>query len=79
MSDAVLRARPDAAFVLKWVASVIQILGYAATGFGFVPWNLGFFLVGVALWFAVGVLWNDRAIMLIHLVAFAVMLAGVTI
>lgn len=78
MSEAALRARPDAAFVLKWVASVIQTLGYAATGFGLAPWNVGFFLVGVTLWFAVGVLWNDRAIMLIHLVAFSVLIAGIS-
>ena len=53
MSEIALRARPGAAFVLKWVASVIQILGYAATGFGLAPWNVGFFLVVVALWFGV--------------------------
>lgn len=66
------------AFALKWVASVIQILGYAATGFGWTPWNLYLFLVGVIGWFVVGVLWNDRAIMLIHLVAFAAMIAGMS-
>ena len=66
------------AFALKWAASVIQILGYAATGFGWTPWNLYLFLVGVIGWFAVGVFWNDRAIMLIHLVAFAAMIAGMS-
>ncbi|SOE17509.1 hypothetical protein SAMN05877838_2409 [Hoeflea halophila] len=64
------------AFAIKWVASAIQILGYTATGFGFTPWNLYLFVIGVFGWFAVGVLWNDRAIMLIHIVAFAAMLAG---
>lgn len=61
---------------VKWVASVIQILGYAATAFGMTPWNLYLFLVGVVGWFAVGALWNDRAIMLIHIIAFAAMLTG---
>ncbi|MBK0399857.1 ubiquinone biosynthesis methyltransferase UbiE [Limibaculum sp. M0105] len=64
------------AFAVKWVASVIQILGYAATGFGLAPWNLYLFLAGVLGWFAVGVLWNDRAIMLIHVVAFGSMVVG---
>lgn len=77
MSDVVANGRTSPAFVLKWVASAIQILGYAATGFGLEPWNIGLFLVGVSLWFLVGVLWNDRAIMLIHLVAFAALIAGV--
>ena len=66
------------AFVTKWVASIIQIMGYTATGFGWTPWNLYLFLAGVLGWFAVGVLWNDRAIMLIHIVALGVMIAGMT-
>ncbi|WP_245667765.1 DUF6552 family protein [Neptunicoccus sediminis] len=68
----------DAAFVIKWVASIIQILGYTATGFGWTPWNLYLFLVGVLGWFLVGVLWNDRAIMLIHSVALGAMIAGMS-
>ena len=65
------------AFVLKWAASAVQILGYSATAFEVTPWNVYLFLVGVLGWFAVGVLWNDRAIMLIHLVAFAAMIGGI--
>jgi len=67
-----------AAFTVKWVASFIQIMGYAATGFGWTPWNLYLFLVGVLGWFAVGVLWNDKALMLVHLVALGAMLAGMS-
>ncbi|WP_409077725.1 DUF6552 family protein [Roseovarius sp. SCSIO 43702] len=66
------------AFAVKWAASIIQITGYTATAFGWTPWNLYLFLVGVLGWFVVGVLWNDRAIMLIHLVALGAMLAGMS-
>ena len=66
------------AFYVKWGASIIQILGYTATGFGWTPWNLYLFLIGVLGWFAVGILWNDRAIMLIHVVALAAMIAGMS-
>ncbi|WP_322990136.1 DUF6552 family protein [Hoeflea sp.] len=66
------------AFAIKWAASIIQILGYTATGFGFTPWNLYLFVVGVFGWFAVGVLWNDKAIMLIHIVALGAMIAGMS-
>ncbi|WP_417424604.1 DUF6552 family protein [Hoeflea sp.] len=66
------------AFAIKWAASIIQILGYTATGFGFTPWNLYLFVVGVFGWFAVGVLWNDKAIMLIHIVALGAMNAGMS-
>lgn len=65
-------------FAVKWAASVIQILGYTATGFGWTPWNLYLFVVGVFGWFAVGVMWNDKAIMLIHIVALAAMVAGMS-
>lgn len=66
------------AFRVKWFASIVQIAGYAATGFGWTPANLYLFIVGVLGWFAVGVMWKDRAIMLIHLVAFAAMIAGMS-
>ena len=69
-------ARERVTFAIKWSASILQILGYSATAFDLVPWNIGLFLVGLIGWFAVGVLWNDRAIMLIHVVALAAMLVG---
>ena len=53
-------------------------MGYTATAFGWTPWNLYLFLLGVLGWFAVGVFWNDLAIMLIHIVALAAMLAGMS-
>jgi len=71
-----LRNSTRLAFWIKWAASVVQILGYAATGFGWTPWNLYLFIVGVIGWFIVGTLWNDRAIMLIHLVALGSMMVG---
>ncbi len=74
MKDA--HAGLNAAFVIKWTASILQIMGYAATGFGLTPWNIYFFVFGLIGWFVVGVLWNDRAIMLIHFVAFGSMVAG---
>ena len=68
--------REAATFALKWVASLVQIAGYATTAFGMTPVNIYLFLVGLIGWFAVGFLWKDRAIMLIHAVALAAMVAG---
>ena len=65
-------------FSVKWIASAIQIAGYTATAFGWTPLNLYFFIIGVLGWFAVGVMWNDRALMLIHIVALGAMLAGMS-
>lgn len=66
------------AFTIKWVASVLQIAGYTATGFDWTPWNAYLFLGGVTGWLVVGVLWNDRALMLVHAVALAAMFAGLS-
>ncbi|WP_417205440.1 DUF6552 family protein [Antarctobacter sp.] len=61
---------------IKWGASIAQIGGYTATGFGFTTWALPFFAVGLLGWLAVGMAWRDRAIVLIHIVAMAAMLTG---
>lgn len=61
---------------IKWLASIIQILGYGATAMGATPLNLYFFCFGIIGWFIVGWRWNDHAIMLIHLVAAAAMVVG---
>jgi len=71
----VLRRSTDTT-TIKWAASLVQIVGYGATAMGLTPWNIYAFLVGIAGWFIVGWRWNDRAIMLIHVVALAAMLVG---
>ncbi len=66
----------DLAFWIKWTASIIQILGYTATAAGITPLNIYLFLFGLLGWLPVGILWHDRAIMLIHVIALAGMIAG---
>lgn len=77
-SDVVVQRLPfdRIVFAVKWGASIIQIMGYTATGFGWAPWNLYLFLIGVLGWFAVGAMWNDKALMLVHFVALGAMIAG---
>ncbi|UWQ21295.1 DUF6552 family protein [Jannaschia sp. W003] len=62
--------------VVKWVATAVQLVGYALTGMGVTPWNIYAFVVGIALWFAVGAMWRDRAIMVVHVGAFVSLVAG---
>jgi len=52
------------------------LVGYGLTGMNLAPWNVYAFIVGIALWFAVGVMWNDRAIMVVHVGAFVSLVAG---
>nr|WP_246252163.1 DUF6552 family protein [Sulfitobacter algicola] len=34
------------------------------------------FIIGIILWFVVGVMWKDRAIMVVHIGAFTAILTG---
>ena len=61
---------------VKWVATVIQLIGYGMTGMNLVPYNVFFFFLGIFLWFAVGFIWKDKAIMVVHVGAFISLLIG---
>ena len=62
--------------IVKWIATAIQLVGYGLTGLNIVPWNVFFFFAGIILWFAVGMMWKDRAIMVVHVGAFISLLVG---
>ena len=62
--------------VVKWLATVIQLIGYGMTGFNLIPYNIYVFFIGIFLWFAVGFMWKDRAIMVVHVGAFISLLIG---
>ena len=66
----------EAVDVVKWLATFIQLIGYAMTGLNFVPYNIYMFFIGIFLWFAVGFMWKDKAIMVVHIGAFVSLLAG---
>ncbi|MCO4847120.1 MAG: ubiquinone biosynthesis methyltransferase UbiE [Yoonia sp.] len=61
---------------VKWIATAIQLIGYGLTGLNYTPWNIYAFLVGIFLWFAVGFMWKDRAIMVVHVGAFISLTIG---
>ena len=62
--------------IIKWIATAIQLIGYGLTGLNIVPWNVFAFFIGILLWFLVGYLWKDRAIMVVHVGACIAILAG---
>ena len=62
--------------VVKWLATMIQLIGYGMTGMNLVPYNIFFFFIGIFLWFAVGFMWKDKAIMVVHIGAFVSLLVG---
>ena len=62
--------------IVKWIATVIQLIGYGLTGLNYVPYNIYAFFIGIFPWFAVGVMWKDKAIMVVHVGAFISLLVG---
>ena len=62
--------------VVKWIATIVQLIGYGLTGLNYTPWNVYLFFLGIILWFAVGVMWKDKAIIVVHVGAFISILAG---
>jgi len=40
--------------VVKWLATVIQLIGHGMTGLNLIPYNIYVFFIGIFLWFAVG-------------------------
>lgn len=78
IADSTIAPRHSArlAFWIKWIASIFQIVGYGATAFGWTPWNIYMFLIGLIGWLIVGILWRDRAIILIHMIALGAMVVG---
>ena len=55
---------------------MIQLIGYGMTWLNYTRWNVYIFFIGIFLWFAVGVMWKDKAIMVVHFGAFISLLIG---
>ena len=62
--------------IVKWIATIVQLIGYGLTGMNMVPYNVFAFFAGIILWFAVGVMWKDKAIMVVHVGAFISLFVG---
>ena len=76
MSNTPDPGRMQSVDIVKWIATGVQLVGYGLTGLNVVPWNVFAFFAGIILWFAVGVMWKDRAIMVVHLGAFISLFVG---
>ena len=56
---------------IKWFSSVVLMVGMLLTSNNIYPVNLYFHFVGIAGWMIVGMIWNDRALMVINSFALA--------
>ena len=62
---------------LKWVSSVILITGMLFTANNIYPLNLFISIAGIVGWILIGLIWNDRAIILINAIGLTIYINGI--
>ena len=62
---------------LKWVSTIILLLGIILTANNVYPHNLYVNAVALFGWIIVSIMWNDRALIVINVVGFTIYLNGI--
>ena len=62
---------------LKWVASVILLVGMILTAQNIYPINLFVNITGLIGWLIVSIMWNDRALIIINAVGVSIYANGI--
>ena len=69
--------RFDATWYIKWLASVLLLISMIMTAnFDMHPWNIVLAGLGTTGWFIVGMMWHDRALIVINALATGIYLHG---
>lgn len=63
--------------LIKWLGTIICLLGIGLTSFNYYPANIYFGLIGSALWAFAGIAQKDYALFLVEFVAVVMYAAGV--
>lgn len=63
--------------LIKWLGTIICLLGIGLTSFNYYPSNIYFGLIGSALWAFAGITQKDYALFLVEFVAVVMYAAGV--
>ena len=61
---------------IKWVASIILVVGVILTSNNIYPLNLMVHAIGMFGWFIVAIIWNDRALLVINAVSLVLLING---
>ena len=64
--------RGDLSWYIKWVSSIMLIITMVRTSANIFPINLYIGLFGMAGWLVVGLLWHDRALIVLNAVSLAI-------
>ena len=52
--------------IVKWAVTGTQLIGYGMTGLNYRPYNVYMLSLVFFRWFAVGGVWTDKVVMVIH-------------
>lgn len=63
--------------LIKWLGTIICLMGIGLTSFNFYPSNIYFGLIGSSLWAFVGAIQRDYALFLVEFVAVVMYAIGV--
>ena len=62
---------------VKWVASVIILIGMVFTAQNIYPLNLFIEALGILGWLIVSIMWNDRALICVNVAGLTIMVMGI--
>lgn len=62
--------------LIKWLGTILCLMGIWLTAFNFYPLNIIFSLIGSALWTVAGFLQQDAPLFLVEAVAVAIYFSG---
>jgi|TARA_R100000315_G_C5183944_1_gene106883 hypothetical protein len=68
-----------ASWYLKWIATIVILIGAVLNSLEIAPINFYFMLTGTGLWFIVGMLWFDRALITLNAVIFVIYFIGIVL
>jgi hypothetical protein len=63
--------------LIKWLGTILCLIGIGLTSFNIYPWNIFLSLVGSALWTLAGFLQQDVPLFLVEIVAVVFYILGV--
>jgi len=69
--------RGDLSWYIKWTGSMFLIVAMMMTSVNIFPLNLYVALVGMTAWLVVGILWHDRALIVLNAVSVAIYGVGI--
>lgn len=65
--------------LMKWLGTVLCLIGIALTSFNIYPLNILFGFIGSGIWTLAGILQNDAPLVLVEAVATVIYLAGLVV